>query len=299
MNLRARSGARTWIAYLTLVASWGSSYLFIRLAVDSFTPVGMVLTRFSVAAGLCAFLSMLGGERWPTGRAALRFALVGVLMMSGSNALTAFAQQSVSSGIAGVVHSLSALWMAALGALGAFGPQVARTPPRAFVGVAFGVLGVALLLWPEGEARAQGVGVAALLLSTVLFAGASVLQRRTQQTAQVGLFAQLTVQMLGGAAAAGLMSLHFGVLHAPLTGSAVAAIAVLTVFPSVLGFAGYAVVLHDWPPARAGSYAVINPVVAVLLGVVVLGEPLSLRSAVGAAITLAGVAWVQWVTSRR
>ncbi|MDP1825200.1 MAG: EamA family transporter [Archangium sp.] len=290
--------SRTWFAFFTVIAAWGSSYLFIRLAVASFTPVGLVMTRFGLASLLCAGIAIVRQERFPRGTVALRFATVGMLMMTGSNALTAFAQGSVSSGITGVVHSLGSVWLAALGSLGAFGAELPRTPRRAWWGVAGGVGGVVLLLWPaDGTLHGEGIGIAALLLATFLFAGASVLQRRTQALGTSGLFSQLAVQMAGGAGLAGLLSLHFGVLHAPITVTSAGAIAVLTVFASVAGFAAFAIVLRDWPPARAGTFGVVNPVVAVLLGVVVLHEPLTLQMVLGAVVTLGSVAWVQRVTT--
>ncbi len=291
--------SRTWLAFLTVIASWGSSYLFIRLAVASFTPVGLVMTRFGLAAVICALIAVARNERFPTGMVALRYAAVGMMMMTGSNALTAWAQRYVSSGITGVMHSLGSVWLAALGSLGAFGPEVARTPRRAWWGVVGGVVGVALLLWPtEGQVRADPLGIGALLLSTFIFGGATVLQRRTQAIDQSGLFAQLSVQMAGGAALAGLLVLHFGVLHAPITPTSGAAITVLTLFPSVAGFAAFAVVIKEWPPARAGSFGVVNPVVAVMLGVLVLDEPLTLQMVMGALVTLGAVAWVQRVTAK-
>ncbi len=291
--------SRTWFAFFTVIAAWGSSYLFIRLAVASFTPVGLVMTRFGLASVLCALIAVARQERFPRGVVALRYAIVGMMMMTGSNALTAFAQGSVSSGVTGVMHSLGSVWLAALGSLGAFGADVPRTPRRAWWGVAFGVGGVVLLLWPsDGQVRGEAIGIAALLLATFLFAGASVLQRRTQALGVNGLFSQLSVQMAGGAALAGLLSLHFGVLHSPLTPTSLGAIGVLTVFASVAGFAAFAVVLKEWPPARAGSFGVVNPVVAVMLGVVVLGEPLTLQMVLGAVVTLGAVAWVQRVSIR-
>ncbi len=290
---------RTWLAFFTVIGAWGSSYLFIRLAVTSFTPVGLVATRFGIAAVLCAVIAKVRGETFPRGVVALRFAAVGLLMMSGSNALTAWAQQTVSSGIAGVVHSMSSIWLAGLASLGAFGPSL-QTPRRTWFGIVLGVVGVAVMLWPrDGQARAETLGVLALLAATSIFAGASVLQRRTQALHQTGLFGQLAVQMAGGASLAGVLSVVFGALHAPLTATSIGAITTLTLVASVGGFAAYAIVLRDWPPARAGSFTVVNPVVAVLLGVVVLDEPLTLRTLLGAGITLGAVAWVQWTSRAR
>src|SRR4051812_48412741 len=122
--------SRTWLAFFTVIAAWGSSYLFIRLAVASFTPVGLVMTRFGLAAVLCALIAVARGERFPTGMVALRYVAVGMMMMTGSNALTAWAQRSVSSGLTGVMHSLGSVWLAALGSVGAFGKDVPRTPRR-------------------------------------------------------------------------------------------------------------------------------------------------------------------------
>jgi drug/metabolite transporter (DMT)-like permease len=290
---------RTWLAFLGVIVAWGSSYLFIRISVTSFTPVGLVATRFGIAAVLCVVIARLRGETFPRGVVAWRFAAVGILMMAGSNSLTAYAQQTVSSGIAGVVHSLSSIWLAALASFGAFGPSV-KTPARAWLGIVLGVVGVAVMLWPnEHQARAETLGVLALLTATLTFAGASVLQRRTQALNQSGLFGQLATQMAGGASVAFLFSLFFGVLHAPLTSTSLAAIATLTCVASVGGFAAYAIVLRDWPPARAGSFAVVNPVVAVLLGVLVMKEPLTPRTMLGATMTLGAVAWVQWTSLQR
>jgi len=288
---------RTWLAFFTVIGAWGSSYLFIRLAVTSFTPVGLVATRFGIAAILCAIIARLRGETFPRGIVALRFAAVGLLMMSGSNALTAWAQQSVSSGIAGVVHSMSSIWLAGLASLGAFGPSV-KTPARTWVGVFFGVVGVAVMLWPrDGQARAETMGVLALLAATLIFAGASVLQRRTQALHQTGLFGQLAVQMAGGASLALVLSVFFGAVHAPLTATSLGAITTLTLVASVGGFAAYAIVLRDWPPARAGSFTVVNPVVAVFLGWLIISEPITRDVVLGLTVVVGGVVLV--VTGER
>ncbi len=291
--MAATGARRVWFAFFTVIAAWGTSYLFIRLAISSFTPFGLVSTRFGVAAVLCAVVARVRGERLPPLGQASRFAAVGMLMMSGSNGLTAFAQKTVASGITGVVHALGSVWLAALGALGLWGP---RTPGRAWWGVAGGVLGVGLLLWPEpGHARADPLGVLALLCATLVFAFASLLQRRAQAEGATGLFAQLSVQMFAGSATSAALAVLTGVgfVHGPLTPTSLGAVGFLTFVSSIAGFAGYAVVLREWPAARAGSFAVLNPLVSVLLGVLVLDEPLTVRMVLGMAVTLLSVGWVQ------
>lgn len=278
--------ARVWLAFAGVVVAWGSSYLFIWLAIDSFTPFGLVASRFCAAAMLCAVIGLIRRERLPRGEEVGRLALLGVMMMSGSNALTAFAQATVPSGITSVVHSLSAVWLAALGK--------EKLTGSVWLGVFGGVVGVALLLWP-GQTHVDAFGASALFLASWIFTGASMLQRKWQTGASpAGIFSSLAVQMgAGGSLSAAIALLGPGFLHAPLTGSSVGGWLWLTVVSSCGGFAAYAIVLRNWPPARAGSFAVVNPVVSVLLGVVLLSEPFTPRMAAGVGVTLAAVAWVQ------
>jgi len=288
---------RTWLAFFGVIAAWGSSYLFIRLALHAWQPLGLVATRFGVAGLLCALIARWRGETFPRGRQLAALLLVGVLMMSGSNALTAWAQRTVSSGLAGVMHSLGSVWLAAFGALPGVLPAGARRPRPAFwLGVFGGVFGVLVLLWPgEGTLEADVPGVLALLAATVIFAVASLLQRAWQARGPSSLFGQLAAQMLGGSTVAFVLaSLGSGFLHAEVTPGPAAAVAWLILVASIGGFACFALVLRGWPPSRAGSYAVVNPIVSVLLGVAFAGESVTPRMVLGAGVTLVSVAWVQW-----
>lgn len=157
-----------------------------------------------------------------------------------------------------------------------------------------GVVGVAPLLWP-GETRVGPLGASALVLASWIFTLASMLQRKWQSgTAHAGLFSSLAVEMgAGGAVSAVLALLGPGFLHAPLTKASVGGWLWLTLVSSCAGFTAYTIILRNWPPARAGSFAVVNPVVSVLLGVILLAEPFTPRMAAGVVVTLAAVAWVQ------
>jgi drug/metabolite transporter (DMT)-like permease len=292
---------RTWVAFIGVIVSWGSSYLFIRLALQSWNAYGLVATRFGLAAVLCWAIARVRGERFPRGSQLLALLVVGVMMMSGSNALTALAQRTVSSGLSGVVHSLGSVWLAALGALPMLRSATPKRPrPSFWFGVIGGVIGVAVLLWPgERGLEASMGGVLLLLTSTFIFAIASLVQRTWQvrgpQVSPTPLFAQLAVQMLGGASVALVVALASGgLMHDKVTAPALFGMAWLTVVASIIGFASFATVLRGWPPARAGSYAVINPIVSVLLGVLFAGEQVTANLVLGSAITLLSVAWVQW-----
>jgi drug/metabolite transporter (DMT)-like permease len=105
----------------------------------------------------------------------------------------------------------------------------------------------------------------------------------------------LSVQMLGGSSVALVVaSTTTGFVHAPFTTGSLLAVTWLVLVASVVGFGAFATVLRGWPPSRAGSYAVINPIVSVLLGVLFAGEAVSWHMVAGAALTLCSVAWVQW-----
>lgn len=287
---------RTWLAFIGVIVSWGSSYLFMRLALQSWTPFGLVATRFSIAAVICWAIARVRGEPFPRGGQFAAMLLVGTMMMSGSNALTAIAQRSVSSGLSGVVHSLGSVWLAALGSLPFIRGPAKPPRPTFWFGVVGGVVGVAILLWPgERALEATVSGIALLLVSTLIFAVASLVQRSWQVRGPSALFAQLAVQMLGGSSVALVVALvSGGILHDDITPTAALSVAWLTVVASIIGFASFATVLRGWPPARAGSYAVINPIVSMLLGVLFAHEQITGHLVLGAAVTLVSVGWVQW-----
>jgi drug/metabolite transporter (DMT)-like permease len=286
--------ALVWIAFGVVVAAWGASYLFIRLSIESFTSMGLVASRFGLAAVLFAVIALARKEPFPRGKRAARLALIGLLMMTVSNGLTVFAQRTVPSGVAGVLHALSSVWLAALGGVPWLtGKSGEAASARVWIGVAAGVLGVAVISRP-GSAPLEPIGTAALVVATMVFTVASLLQRRWLAAEEVGLFASLSIQMAAAAMAGAILATGTtGVLHSPLNDRSLLGLAWLTIVSSCCGFAAYAVVLRSWPPARAGSFAVINPMVSVLLGALVLGEPLTLRIALGMTIIASAVAWVQ------
>jgi drug/metabolite transporter (DMT)-like permease len=290
---------RVWAAFVLVVVAWGSSYLFIRLAIRSFTPFGLVATRFGLAALICLAMTVARPEGWPSRRAAAGFMLSGAMMMSGSNALTAWAQAQVPSGLTGVIHSLSSVWLAGLASLGLW----SSPPPTrlAWVGIAAGVLGVAVLAWPASQSSADtSWPLLALVAATFIFVSASWVARRAQQLHPTGLFAPLCLQFVAGSVSGFILSgvTGQGLTHAALTTTSVGAMAVLTTLASVGGFAAFATVLKHWPAERLGSFSVINPLVSMLLGVLVLHEPLTARTVVGAAIILVGVTLVQLARPR-
>jgi drug/metabolite transporter (DMT)-like permease len=276
---------KAWIAYLICALVWGSTYFAIALGIESFTPFGMVASRY-LLGGLIAFgLSRLMGESLPARADLPHLMLVGVLLLGCSNALVTWAEAHVASGIAAVLCSMTPMLYGLMG-----GERLSR---RRWGGLSLGLAGVWILTRPQPGTALHPLGLGALFLATVLWAFGTLHGKRHVQGH--GLMAQVGVQMLtGGLFGAVLTPFTGGFLHHPLTLKAALAVGYLTVFGSVVAFSAFAYLAKVWSPTRMSTYAYLNPLVAVLLGSIFLHEPFGLRIILGMAVILASVALVQF-----
>ncbi len=275
-----------WLAYITVAVVWGSTYFAIALGLESFTPYGMVAARFSVASLLALGLGRLRREPWPPLREVGHLMVVGALLLGGSNALVSYAELHLSSGLAAVLAALVPLWLAVF--------SMGREPlsPKGWVGILLGIAGVAVLVWPAAGLRIHGGGLAAMIAAPLIWAWGTLHGKHFVHGG--GLLTNVGIQMLT-AALVGLAvaPLSGGFLRGPITHKALWAVAYLILFGSMLAFSAYIYLAKAWPPAKMGTYAYLNPLVAVLLGVLVLHEAFGLRGYAGMAIILAAVALVQ------
>jgi len=277
---------KAWIAYAICALVWGSTYFGIALGIESFTPFGMVATRYLSAGALALVLGRLTREPWPLRRDVPHLMLQGVLLLGISNALVTWAERFVPSGLTAVLCSTTPFFYALLGreGLGA----------RTWLGLAVGFAGVALLTWKPGEGLAlSGLGLGGLLAAVFLWAYGTLHGRRHVQGR--GLLGQVGVQMLAGGTF-GLLLTPFtgGFLHGPLTAKAGLAVGYLALFGSLIAYSAFGYLARVWSPTKMSTYAFLNPVVAVALGSAFLAEPFGLREAVGMLVILAGVALVQF-----
>jgi len=281
---------KAWIAYITLAIVWGSTYFGIALGIASFNPFGMVAIRY-VSAGLAALLlSRALGEPWPLKRDLPHLLLVGLLLLTGSNALVTYAERSVSSGIAAVLCSLTPVFYALMGK--------ENLGPRSWGGLALGLGGVLILMLSKPGKQTVDLGGVLLILMAVFLWAYGTLHGRRHVKGR-GLMGQTGVQMLTGGGV-GLLLVPFtgGFLHGPLTWKAGLAVAYLAVFGSLVAFSAFIYLAKAWSPTKMSTYVYINPVVAVALGCVFLGEALNLRMVLGMVVILAGVALLQTVKTR-
>jgi drug/metabolite transporter (DMT)-like permease len=271
-----------WSALAAVYLIWGSTYLFIAIAVETIPPRTAVSTRF-VAAGLILAVIVLrrGGTMRVTRRELASCVLIGALL-PGANAVLFFAEQHVPTGVASLLIASVPLLVVLLRLWGG-----ERLMPRTLAGVVVGFVGVAVLLRPGGGATTEGVLLC--MLSALMWSVGSVASARLPMPSDS--FAATAWEMLAG----GLLMLPWGIADAgslsPSTGSILAWVYLVTV-GSVIGYTSYTWLLANAPLSTVSTYAYVNPVVAILLGVLFRNEQVTTQILVGAAIVVAAVAVV-------
>ena len=286
-------GLAIWGTLGTVYLVWGSTYLGIRVMVRSLPPLLAMGTRFVLAAAL-----MAAGVRLLAGRGALRVkrrqlasaAAVGVLLLTVGNGAVAVAEQTVPSGLAALLVAAMPLWLVGLRALSGDRPR-----GLSIVGTAVGFAGIALLARPGGHgAEVHFWGVLVILFGTLSWATGTFLSPRLAMPSSP--FVAAVYEML----AAGLALLGGAALSRELVGlrldhvpaSAWWALAYLVVVGSIVAFTAFVWLAGHAPLSLVSTYAFVNPSVAVLLGWLLLAEPLTAAVVAGGALAVLGVAVV-------
>ena len=274
------------IASLTAVyLIWSSTYLAIRIAVAELPPLLTASMRFLLAGSVMMGIARRRGAAWPPLRDWLRVLPIGVLLFLGGNGFVAIAETSVSSGGAAVVCATMPLWIGVLGAV--IGE---RPTAREWISLVVGFVGVVVLMGgPSLEGKPEHIAL--VIGSPILWASGSLIARRTKDIG--GAHATMVgpaMQMLTGGVVLLLASLVRGE-HLPAHASATAwlAIGYLGLFGSLIGFTAYSWLLRNARPVVATSYAYVNPILAVLIGAALYGEPLGWTTAVANVLIVGAV----------
>jgi drug/metabolite transporter (DMT)-like permease len=291
-----------WVALVTVYLVWGSTYLGIRIVVETTPPLLGMGARF-LAAGLLlgTFLVVRRGPRClaVTPRQLGGPALVGLLLLLGGNGGVAVAERTVPSGLTALLVAATPLWLVLLRQV--TGDRVRR---MTLAGTAAGFVGIALLVLPGGHASGDGSTVHAWGLLVVIGAAASwalgsFASSRVAMPADA--FVATTWEMLVGGVGLVLAAAVGGELRgfavSDVAGEAWAWLAYLVVVGSLVAFSAYVWLLQHAPISLTATYAYVNPVVAVGLGALVLDEPVTAAVLVGGAVVVAGVCLV--VSSER
>jgi len=279
------------LSLFALYIIWGSTYLGIRYALESYPPFLLAGVRFLIAGVLLFGFLRLRGITAPSARQWRNAAITGVLLLGFGNGMVCFAEQRVSSGIAAVAVASMPLFAALFSSL--YGERPTR---REGLGLAIGFIGVVVL--NLGNAlSASRLGAAALLLAAMCWAFGSVWSKR--QDMPKGPM-NTAAQMLCASMALIIVALLAGErLPAHPTARATLATGYLIVFGSIIAFSAYLYVLKHVRPALATSYAYVNPPVAVLFGLLLVGEHVGPYDLAGMAIILLGVGVITFARQRR
>jgi drug/metabolite transporter (DMT)-like permease len=276
---------------------WGTTYLGIRIALETIPPLLMGGIRFGIAGAILLAALKARGERLPGASRLPALMLLGTLLLGFGNGGVVWAEQTVPSGLTAVLVAMSPFWMVGVDALTAHGEPITR---RRAAGLIIGFSGILLLVWPEihvGETgRAFLSGVVAAQLACCGWALGSTYSRRRGHTAarDENVLVTAAFEMLFG----GLALLVAGTLRGELAlltfnARTASALAYLIVFGAIGGFTAYAYALKHLPIATVSLYAYVNPVIAVALGTIVLNEPFNARLGAAAAFVLVGMALVR------
>jgi drug/metabolite transporter (DMT)-like permease len=283
-----------WFAWVAVCLIWGTTYLGIRVSLETMPPMIMAGLRWTIAGGVLAAYMAVRGESLPRPAHWRQPLVLGFLMLVLGNGGVVWAELYVPSGLASVIVASSPFWMAGIEGLRRDGEVMTW---RRSAGLVCGFLGIVVLIWPElwrGGVGGRGfvLGVIALQIACLGWAVGSSYSKRHGRRQNV--FTATAAQMIAG----GVMMLALGTVRgewASLAFSArtVVAFSYLSTVGAIGGFVAYTYALRHLPVSLVSLYAYINPVIAVALGVAILGEPFTLRMAFAAALVFAGVAIVR------
>jgi drug/metabolite transporter (DMT)-like permease len=290
----AREKQLAYFAWVAVCLIWGTTYLGIRVAIETLPPLLMSAFRWLVAGSLIVVYLRVRGESLPPRSRWGGIALMGFLLLVVGNGGVAYAEQWVPSGLAAVLVATSPFWMAGVEACI---PNGERFTARTVIGLLIGFGGIVVLVWPEltlgsADSRRFLIGVVAVQIASLGWSlGSAYSRRHTREDHVLGTAA---FQMLAG----GVMLLALGTLHGEwsqllFNSRSTTAFVYLATVGAIGGFVAYTYALRHLAVSFVSLYAYINPMIAVTLGVAFLGEPFNLRIAVAAALVLIGVGVVR------
>jgi drug/metabolite transporter (DMT)-like permease len=286
-------------AFAAVYLIWGSTYLGIRIAIESIPPFLMAGSRFILAGTLLYAWTRIRGVPPPTLNHWRSAALIGLMLLVIGNGTLSWAEQVIPSGIAALLVAISPLWFVTIEWMqGGIKPSAGVA-----IGLVLGTFGIMVLIDPADLVGGEDInilGAIVLLLASMCWAAGSIYSRRATLPSSPMLATGM--EMLAGGLALVLVSAISGELNtfhlSAVTNRSFAALAYLTVFGSLIAFTSYVWLLRATTPALASTYAYVNPVVAVLIGWLVADEPLYVRILGAAALIIAAVAAITWLGTR-
>ncbi|MCX6132757.1 MAG: drug/metabolite exporter YedA [Ignavibacteriales bacterium] len=287
-------------AFASVYIVWGSTYLAIRLAIETIPPLLMAGFRFIIAGSMMYLWGYVRSKERPTLTHWKSAAIVGLMLLLVGNGGLSWSEQLIPSGIAALLVAVSPLWFILIDWM----QGGTRPTAGVFIGLALGTLGIAILVDPAdlvGGGEVSALGASVLLVSSVCWAFGSFYSRRAKLPSSPAIANGMEMLVGGvGLIVVGLLMGELRQLHlAHITTTSLFAVAYLVVFGSIIGFSSYIWLFRNTTPTRASTYAYVNPIVAVFIGWSVGGEQLPTRVFLAAALIIAAVATITIFGTRK
>lgn len=282
-----------WLIIASLIMLyliWGSTFLAMKFAIESFPPFLMSALRFLVAGALLYSLLRLRGTPNPNRRQWINAAMIGTLLLSVGNAGVAYAQQWVATGAAALTIATVPIWSMLFSAL--WGNKPYR---REWQGIGLGILGV-LMLTMGNNMQASPLGASVLLLAAASWAFGSVWSRRLSMP--VGAMSSAIQMLVAGTVLVFISLIAEEQTPTSVTTRSLWSLAYLVIFGSLIAYSAYLYLLNTVRPVLATSYAFVNPVIAILLGTWLAEEQIDLFEWLALLMILSGVMLVLFAKKR-
>jgi drug/metabolite transporter (DMT)-like permease len=285
-----RPSARVWLALGTVYLVWGSTFIAIAIVVRDLPPLLAMAARHMIAGGVLLAFALPRGDREqdPIGRQQIGAGLLfGGLLFLGGQGTLAWAQQTVPAGVAALLVGTIPIWIVLLDRV-FYGR---RLPASAYLGFVLGFVGLGFLFDPFGEGSIDRLGALAIVLGALSWAAGSLYSRGGPLPRRPLVSAGLA-SLCGGALLLAASSIAGELGDVRLTSDSLLALAYLVVAGSFVGFSAYVWLLQVAPISLVGTYAYVNPIVAVLLGWALLGEAITLQMLVAGTAIVVAVAMI-------
>jgi drug/metabolite transporter (DMT)-like permease len=280
-------------AWVAVCFFWGTTYLGIRIGLETLPPMLFAGMRFLTAGTLLFLIMRASGARVPRGREWLDQAVVGLLLLGVGNGIVVWAEQYIPSGLAALMVATSPFWVTGLEAAFRDGEKLTA---RVAVGLLIGFVGLGMLVWPSLFGVAVNtyfiLGIVALQIGCISWTCGSIYAKHHPN--QVKLLMGAAVQMLMAGTVLTLFGTALGEWpRVHFSARSLGALLYLIIFGSLVAYSAYIYAIQKLPLSLVTMYSYINPVIAVILGWALLAEPLGWRVALATAIILVGVALVK------
>ena len=287
------------LGFATVYILWGSTYLGIRFAIESIPPFLMGGSRFLISGFLLYGWARMRGAGKPTRQHWMAAFVIGLLLPFVGNGAVIWSEQHVPSGMVSLLVATTPVWMVLVDWAS---PGGKRPTGAVIAGVVIGLIGLALLIGPSeilGGGRVDVLSATALMIGSICWAAGSVYSKHANQPSSPLL--AIGMQMIAGGVLLSLLSISVGEPQrfdiSQVTAKSAFWFVYLFVFGSMIGYTTYIWLLSKASPAKVSTYAYVNPLVAIVLGNVAAGEPITRRMLIAAATILGGVAMLTLVRS--